>query len=74
MNCSHAHQEITGILTRDVEASSQLQRHLECCPNCRHHWQEQAFEQWTSRMLQAPVQLVSQVVDSLSPNFKLIKY
>jgi len=73
MNCRHAHEEITGILTQDVVASSQLQTHLECCPECRYHWQEQAIEQWTSRMLQVPVELVSKVVDRLRPRFKPVK-
>jgi len=73
MNCRHAHEEITGILTQDVIASSQLQTHLEYCSECRHHWQEQAIEQWTSRMLQVPVELVSQVVDHLRPRFKPVK-
>jgi len=71
MNCHQAHEEITYILTKDVEPTGHLQPHLEECMDCRHHWQQQAVEQWASRMLQIPAPMVAQVANGLQSGFVL---
>ncbi len=70
MNCDHAHQEIKQILEQDVKPSQQLQEHIETCSQCRSHWQMQALEQWISRFIDAPVQSVSPLAETLWVDFR----